>query len=128
MEPTAVVALIVQGDKILVVTRYQPDLIALPGGNIDDGEEPAAAIIREVWEETGVIAHEAIPLYEGINESRWGKRVVRAFYMPNWSGEPTQRESRVEVYWADPVLLLNPIHSPYHAFTREVFIAAGILS
>lgn len=44
-------------NKIILVRQYRfaADIISLeiPGGVIDDGEEPAAAIVRELHEETG---------------------------------------------------------------------------
>lgn len=46
--------LLLQGDRALVTlqTEPEPDL-QLPGGGIDPGESPIAALHREVWEETG---------------------------------------------------------------------------
>lgn len=40
--------------EILLQRRSDDGRWALPGGAIDPGEEPADAVIREVWEETGV--------------------------------------------------------------------------
>lgn len=62
----------VHGDKILFLKRQQgrphPHTWCLPGGKLEKGETPRAAIIREVYEEVGVkIPDEALtdmgPLY-----------------------------------------------------------------
>jgi 8-oxo-dGTP diphosphatase len=54
MMPSA--SAIVKSDtgKLLLHQRSDNGLWSLPGGAIDPGEEPAEAVIREVWEETGL--------------------------------------------------------------------------
>ncbi len=62
----------VHGDKILFLKRQegrpQPHTWCLPGGKLEKGESPLAAVIRELHEEVGVrVAGEALtdmgPLY-----------------------------------------------------------------
>jgi 8-oxo-dGTP pyrophosphatase MutT (NUDIX family) len=50
------VAAIIFNDRgeVLLQLRSDNRLWALPGGAIELGEEPAEAVIREVWEETGL--------------------------------------------------------------------------
>ncbi len=56
----AAYAVIVRGDRILLtrlaerVTKHE--LWTLPGGGVDHGEDPRAAVVREVYEETGLHA------------------------------------------------------------------------
>jgi ADP-ribose pyrophosphatase YjhB (NUDIX family) len=56
----AAYAVIVRGDQILLsrlsekVTRHE--LWTLPGGGVDHGEDPRAAVVREIHEETGLDA------------------------------------------------------------------------
>ncbi|WP_170480974.1 NUDIX hydrolase [Ruegeria arenilitoris] len=49
-----VYSLLPQGDRLLLTCQRQPDPdLQLPGGGIDPGESPVAALHREVFEETG---------------------------------------------------------------------------
>lgn len=51
----AALALILSDDEsqVLLVKRYDVPVWVLPGGGIDPGETPEAAVVREVYEETG---------------------------------------------------------------------------
>ncbi|HVV09028.1 NUDIX domain-containing protein [Amycolatopsis sp.] len=40
--------------ELLMIRRTDNDLYALPGGNLELGETLSEALVREVWEETGV--------------------------------------------------------------------------
>lgn len=51
-------AVVVEDDRVLLVQRGQPPLAgewSLPGGGVEVGETLAAALQREVFEETGLI-------------------------------------------------------------------------
>lgn len=41
-------------DRILLVRHSEDDVWSAPGGAIDPNETPADAVVREVWEETGL--------------------------------------------------------------------------
>ena len=58
MKPSAQ-ALVYYGPKVLLVQRgptapWAPHLWGLPGGHIEPGETPAAAVVRELSEEVGI--------------------------------------------------------------------------
>ncbi len=47
-------AVVLQGDRVLLIKRTTPRVWELPGGGIEGDETPAEAVVREVYEETGV--------------------------------------------------------------------------
>lgn len=62
---------LIRGEKILMVRHQTPGTRAfwtLPGGGVEDGETPEAAVIREVREETGLHVSVAKLLWE----NPWG--------------------------------------------------------
>lgn len=66
--PCAAVALITREDgKLLVVWNKRYGKWGFPGGKVEDGETPEAAVMREVTEETGLdtSTHLVELLYEG---------------------------------------------------------------
>lgn len=55
MMKEAVIGIVITTDKKIVITKRRDTPIwVLPGGGIDDGETPEAAVIREIKEETGL--------------------------------------------------------------------------
>lgn len=54
--PTIVVIARDKDDRILLVHDRDSDSWTLPGGIIEPGESPSDAAVREVWEETQVLA------------------------------------------------------------------------
>ena len=55
----AALAVVLKGDQVLLVRRRNPPdagLWGYPGGHVDFGETTAEAAVRELFEETGVIA------------------------------------------------------------------------
>src|SRR5215510_12651762 len=52
--PTVPQAIVVQGQKVLLVQRDGPRFWELPGGSMAPGETSEEAVVREVHEETGV--------------------------------------------------------------------------
>ena len=87
--------------NILVQNRKNPNWpgITFPGGHVEAGESFADAVIREVWEETGLTIEQ--PVLCGIKQ--WdeedGVRAVVLFYKSNrFSGELRSSEEG-EVFW-----------------------------
>ncbi len=43
-----------ESDRVLLIKHTDVNRWVLPGGSIEPGETPANAVVREVWEETGL--------------------------------------------------------------------------
>ena len=50
---TSARAVVLHGDRVLVLTDQSPSTHILPGGRIEPGEEPRTAAVREAGEESG---------------------------------------------------------------------------
>lgn len=78
--------LVIKGDKVLLIerTKLNDRYFSVPGGGIDEGEEPAQAAVREVFEETSIRAKYRQLLY--VAETAVGKQY---FYLCDYiSGKP----------------------------------------
>jgi 8-oxo-dGTP diphosphatase len=97
-----VYAILPRGDSLLVTHQAEPTPeFQLPGGGIDRGEQPIAALHREVFEETGW--HIGTPRRLG---------AFRRFtYMPEYD---LWAEKVCTVYVAMPVLRAGPPSEPGH--------------
>lgn len=97
-----VYAVILQGDSLLATHQSAPTPeFQLPGGGIDRGEHPIAALHREVYEETGW----RIALQRRIGAFR------RFTYMPEYD---LWAEKLCTVYLAHPVRPHGPPTEPGH--------------
>lgn len=97
-----VYAIIREGNGVLVTHQDHPvPEFQLPGGGIDPGEHPIAALHREVYEETGW----RIALHRRLGAFR------RFTYMPEYD---LWAEKLCTIYLARPVLRLGPPSEPGH--------------
>jgi 8-oxo-dGTP diphosphatase len=105
-----VYAVLLRGDSILTTFQQAPvPEFQLPGGGIDAGEQPVAALHREVIEETGW----------KINVLRRIGAFRRFTYMPEYD---LWAEKLCTVYLARPVLRLGP---PSEAGHTAVWLPVG---
>lgn len=96
-------AVLLRGREILVTFQAEPEPeYQLPGGGIDPGEQPVAALHREVYEETGWT----------ISPPRHVGAWRRFTYMPDYD---RWAEKICHVYLARPVLRLGPPTEPGHS-------------
>ena len=103
-----VLAVVLRGDRVLVVRRANPPMPGrwgFPGGVLELGETVAEGAMRELFEETGVTAEAAGPLtvIDTIDRDREDR--VRYHYtlvavIGNWqSGEGAAGDDADEVAW-----------------------------
>jgi len=98
------------GCVLLARTTYGEQSIGPPGGRIEDGESPVAAVRREFKEETGldVAVGRLIGFYSFTDEDHETR--VYAFLCSIIGGElRIPRDEISEVLWADPQSLPEPV-------------------
>ena len=115
----AATALIYKGgvfdSELLGVSRKDnAELFGLPGGKVDPGEDTYAAMVREVFEETGLSVEKAIPFF--FREEDGFLAVV--YLVTKWSGDVSTTEAgRVE--WIDFEVLKRGSFAEYNARLEE---------
>ncbi len=59
-----------------------------PGGKVEPGEEPRAALVRELCEELGIVVHEAEPLIAYEHQYPHRRLLLDLWAVTRYSGEP----------------------------------------
>jgi 8-oxo-dGTP pyrophosphatase MutT (NUDIX family) len=78
---------------LLVTARRQPGQWVFPKGHIEEGETPEVAAVREVVEESGVVATVVSPL--GASQYKTARELVRAqFFLMHYVSEEKPGEGR----------------------------------
>lgn len=97
--------------------------ITFPGGHVEKGESFTHSVIREVWEETGLVIKN--PILCGVKQfqTQQDERYVVLLYKTNqYQGELTS-SSEGEVFWIAREELLNKQLAPDFEKMLEVFEA-----
>lgn len=119
----AAAALVIKNGKVLSVSRK--DNLAdfgMAGGKLEVGEYPADAVVRELEEETGLIAVSKPKfIYEGFDEFGY---YVYTYLIAEWEGEINTTETG-KVVWLAPEALMT--FSSFGSYNRRVFEAAGLI-
>ena len=106
-----VYAVLLRGDDLLLTHQSEPvPEFQLPGGGIDPGEQPIAALHREVFEETGW----------SIGPPRFLAAYRRFTYMPEYD---LWAEKLCRIYLARPILCLG---SPREAGHQAIWTHAAL--
>jgi 8-oxo-dGTP diphosphatase len=106
MEQTLVVvaaAILDEGRLLLVSKRAAPDVYYLPGGKLEEGEDPTSALVRELAEELGVVPTSLKPFSE-VTELAALERVPMQMtvFLAEIEGTPLARSEIAELVWLDP--------------------------
>jgi len=117
IDPKSACALIIQDGLVLAVARKDdPDAWGLPGGKRDPNEEPLAAALRELREETTLNAapKSAVRLYVGPCPDKGGKETA-------WQGTPRRPPGEGAVAWKDwDHIVLGPF-GDYNARLKRAY-------
>lgn len=85
IERHATRAIVVKGDKILLLYTERYHDYSLPGGGLDEGEDEVAGLIRELKEETGAQGVQNVKPFARYDEYRpWYKPDADIIYMVSY--------------------------------------------
>ena len=87
--------------NILVQDRKDPSWpgLCFPGGHVEPGESFVESVIREVWEETGLIIENPKLCGTKQFQTRKGERYVVFFYKTDRFSGKLQSSDEGEVFW-----------------------------
>ena len=125
----AAVALVDRDGRVLIARRPEGKPMAglweFPGGKVDAGETPEAALIRELEEELGirVPARCLAPLTFASHAYEDFHLLMPLYVCRNWDGIVTPREGQ-ELKWVRPIRLADydmpPADEPLVAMVRDL--------
>lgn len=106
LPPAAMVAMLDDQDRVFMMWRHRfiPDVWnwELPGGVVDDGEEPAATVAREAVEETGYRPRgdvEHVVTFEPMIGTVTSPHHVFLARGVEWVGDPTEKNESQRTAW-----------------------------
>jgi len=101
----AAAALVDRDDRVLLARRPEQDFLGglweFPGGKLEEGETPEAALIRELQEELGIDTSQncLAPLTFASHDYENFHLLMTLFICRKWDGLPRPRHHR-ELAWA----------------------------
>jgi len=125
----AAVALVDRDGRVLIAQRPEGKSMAglweFPGGKVDPGETPEAALIRELQEELGIDTRQSClaPLTFASHAYESFHLLMPLYVCRVWQGTPTPREGQ-QLAWVRPLKLkdypMPPADIPLIAMIRDL--------
>ncbi len=125
----AAVVLVDTDGRVLLAQRPEGKAMSglweFPGGKVDPGETPEAALIRELAEELGIdVTASCLAPFTFASHAYSDFHLLMPLYVcRKWSGIPTPREGQ-RLSWVRPVLLADypmpPADKPLIAMLRDL--------
>lgn len=120
-QPIAAAVIIADGRVLLIRRRLKEGQLSwqFPAGTIEPSETPAAAAVREAWEEVGLAVHATRNL--GTRTHPHTGRRIHYFACDIARGIPHLASERevAEFAWCSPDMLAERIPHPLHQPVRE---------
>ncbi|WP_438306319.1 bifunctional class I SAM-dependent methyltransferase/NUDIX hydrolase [Streptomyces sp. HUAS TT11] len=106
------VGALLYGPRGLLLGRHRRGTWELPGGTVEPGESLQEAVVRELREETGLMAHPANVRLLGALHDHVGEvvRVTIAAHVTAWRGEPANQSGESVGAWRYWPLDSLPLH------------------
>jgi 8-oxo-dGTP pyrophosphatase MutT (NUDIX family) len=111
-----------ESDLLGVSRKDNSELFGLPGGKVDPGEDTYTAMVREVFEETGLFVDRAVPLF--FREEEGFLAVV--YLVTEWYGDVSTSETG-KVDWIDFEVLKRGSFAEYNAKLEEHITSLGLV-
>ena len=129
-ERTACRGLIVKDDQILMSYEVNTDQWMIPGGGLEDGEDDRECVIREIEEETGVIAEPgecALEINEYYHEWKFASRYFICKVVGTGNRKLTENEMRkgMEPRWIT-IEEIKKIFSGYEDYRDSDSMRSGL--
>ena len=122
-----VAAVLRDGDRVLLchrspLRRWYPDVWDLPGGHVDPGEPPGAALARELREELGIDI--ATPPGPPLREVHGNTFDMQVWLIDAWAGSPVNvapdEHDAIEWFTQDALAGLSLAHESYLPMLTEL--------
>ncbi|MCA2182153.1 NUDIX hydrolase [Nonomuraea glycinis] len=124
-----VTAVLRDGDRVLLChrsarRRWYPDVWDLPGGHVEEREDPKESLVRELREELGITAPE--PSGPPMQEIRTATFAMQIWLIDRWTGTPVNAapdEHDAVAWFKTPDLdSLHLAHEPYLSMLTTVLV------
>ena len=108
MRDACAAGILIHDLKILLAKRsasrsFYPNVWDLPGGHLEAGESPEAALVRELKEELGIVAtaFESLGTFQALSPEGYGSYKYHVYLVTRWRGTVANRqlEEHSEIRW-----------------------------